>query len=82
MLVYLIMISIIIALFLVPELETTQRAYVNKRNTKNKKVLAWMVFCVLGFVAAFRYGVGADFYAYFKTKNITSNFLSNILARF
>ena len=74
MAVYLITIGIIIGLFLIREIAVTQRGNELQTTQKNNKTLVFVIFLVLAFVAAFRYGVGTDFYAYYKTKSWTSNF--------
>lgn len=73
MLVYLITIGMIITAFLVQASLCKEKGKIIQEQ-KNNRFLVIMLFLILGFVAAFRYGVGTDFYAYYKTTNWSKNF--------
>ena len=56
---------------------STNRGSNNLSLVKNKKphlFFVWLVFLCIAFVAMFRYGVGTDFYSYYKTANWTEKF--------
>ena len=39
-----------------------------EKDKKPHLFFVWLVFLCIAFVAMFRYGVGADFFSYYKTK--------------
>lgn len=74
MLVYLMMLALIL---FVLQFSTLQKDYVGGKieSVKKPKPLSiWIVFIIFSFVAAFRYGVGTDFYSYYKNNNWINRF--------
>lgn len=77
MLIYLTMLVLIGMIFTIQKSLIPQTTL---HNTDKKKTLTPTVVCVfliLCFVAAFRYGVGTDFYAYYKNNNWANKFDKN-----
>ena len=75
MIVYLIMLALLLAVLLL-EKSFAPQCIIENRNQKKKanKLSIWIIFLILTFVAAFRYGVGTDFYSYYKTNNSANRF--------
>lgn len=80
MIVYLVML-VLVAIFSVMAVQhpymmryDTQNDTSSAKNKKPDKVFVWIVFLCIAFVATFRYGVGMDFFSYFKTKGWADNF--------
>lgn len=75
MVVYLIMLAVLLAVLLIEKSLVPQYTIdYKKRINTTKKASVWIIFFVLAFVAAFRYGVGTDFYAYYRTNSWANNF--------
>ncbi len=79
MFVYFILIAVVFLLSLLAERDKKARIQIEGQeqrfsNKKYNKALVWLIFISIAFVGAFRYGVGVDFFSYFKTNNWASNF--------
>lgn len=74
MTVYLIMLALMILVLLPQAMPASPGLMQEKKYQKSKKLTVWILFFILAFVAAFRYGVGTDFYAYYKTSGWTNQF--------
>ena len=72
--VYLIMVALIVSICFIQRVTMTDGRAVIKQDRGLSKLAITVIFLILVFVAAFRYGVGTDFYAYYKTSNWTSRF--------
>lgn len=51
-----------------PAIQSTAREVKLLNNKKRNKTAVWLVFLCFAFVAAFRYGVGVDFFSYYNNK--------------
>lgn len=75
MLVYLIMLALLSVILLLEKSLVPQGMIGNqKRQSLPKKIFVWIIFFILAFVAMFRYGVGTDFYAYYKNDSWINKF--------
>ena len=54
--------------------ETLGIENIEKRKRKDRRIVIFLIFFVLAFVAAFRYKVGTDFSSYYKTSNWAGKF--------
>jgi len=80
MIVYVIMITLVVvfggmAVQIPSAIKNTEKT--NPKLLKREKtdsVFVWLVFLCLAFVATFRYGVGTDFFSYYKSENWINRF--------
>ena len=74
MIVYLIMIATLLVVFGVESVISKNGLSIKERKVRPNKFFIAVVFIILSFVAVFRYGVGTDFYAYYRTSNWVHHF--------
>ncbi len=82
MTVYLIMLALVVVFSIfATEYSTTKTIAIGDQNNlqfvKQKKpngIFVWLIFLCFAFVGVFRYGVGVDFFSYYKTQNWASRF--------
>lgn len=75
MLVYLVMLALLLAVLLLEKTLVPQSMIDNKhQKTELNRISIGIIFLILTFVAAFRYGVGTDFYSYYKNNNWINRF--------
>lgn len=77
MLIYLTMLVLIGMIFIIQKSLVPQTTLYNTDKKKTLTPTTVCVFLILCFVAAFRYGVGTDFYSYYKNNNWVNKFAEN-----
>lgn len=74
MIVYLLMLASIVVVLCMQRVVLQGNQLEGHKTSKATNRCLWIIFGILAFVAMFRYGVGTDFYAYYKTSGTISKF--------